>query len=59
MAMTSNLLAIGSLSHVSLLDPRVPQGVIRAVKSIDPGQVGIVPVFISSSVNCLMSIEVN
>lgn len=39
MAMTPNLLAVGSQSHVSLLDPRMPQAVIRAITSIDPGQV--------------------
>ncbi len=39
MAMTGNLVAVGSQSHVSLLDPRIAQPTIRALDSIDPGQV--------------------
>ena len=39
MAMTANLVAVGSQSHVSLLDPRIAQPTIRALDSIDPGQV--------------------
>ena len=39
MALTPNLLAVGSQSHVSLLDPRMAQPTIKAVNSIDPGQV--------------------
>ncbi|KAA6416603.1 MAG: hypothetical protein FRX49_13433 [Trebouxia sp. A1-2] len=38
MAMTANLVAVGSQSHVSLLDPRIAQPTIRALDSIDPGQ---------------------
>ena len=39
MAMAANLVAVGSQSHVSLLDPRMAQPTIRALDSIDPGQV--------------------
>ena len=39
MAISSNLVAVGSQSHVSLLDPRLAQPTIRALNSMDPGQV--------------------
>lgn len=39
MAMAANLVAVGSQSHVSLLDPRMAKSTIRALDSIDPGQV--------------------
>ena len=39
MAMASNLVAVGSQSHVTLLDPRLAQPSITAQSSIDPGQV--------------------
>ena len=39
MAMARNLVAVGSQSHVSLLDPRMAQPTIRALSSIDAGQV--------------------
>ncbi len=41
MAMAANLVAVGSQSHVSLLDPRMAQPIIRSLDSIDPGQVMI------------------
>lgn len=39
MAMQSNLVAVGSRSHVSLLDPRTPKSRISYLPSIDYGQV--------------------
>ena len=39
MAMSRNLVAIGSQSHISMLDPRMAQPTIRTDVSIDPGQV--------------------
>ena len=39
MAMAHNLVAVGSQSHISMLDPRLAQPVIRTDVSIDPGQV--------------------
>ena len=39
MAMSRNLVAIGSQSHISMLDPRMAQPSILSDDSIDPGQV--------------------
>ena len=54
MAMATDLLAVGSQSHVNLLDPRMPQALIRAITSIDPGQVCVQS---SIQISCSASIE--
>ena len=41
MSITQDLLAVGSQSHITLLDPRMSQPTIKIVNSIDPGQVCI------------------
>lgn len=41
MAMQFNLVAVGSRSYVSLLDPRSPTPTISHLQSIDPGQVNL------------------
>lgn len=43
MAMQSNLVAVGSRSHVSLLDPRSPKAKVSYLQSIDYGQVRSAP----------------
>lgn len=41
MGITANLVAVGSQSHVALLDPRMAVPTIKTVNSVDPGQVCI------------------
>lgn len=39
MGITQDMVAVGSQSHVTLLDPRLSQPTIKVVNSVDPGQV--------------------
>ncbi|KAL3151622.1 hypothetical protein ABBQ38_012613 [Trebouxia sp. C0009 RCD-2024] len=52
MGITQDMVAVGSQSHVTLLDPRLSQPTIKVVNSVDPGQgvrsVGIMDNILSS-----------
>lgn len=41
MGITQDLVAVGSQSHVTLLDPRMSQPTTKIVNSVDPGQVRV------------------